>query len=140
MALEETQTDVFSKETTYTTSPAIIVKFLILQYRDLVLKRWLNYLDQQEASAGIKKSEMKFKSALMVLFEQIRTRWEKKKTYCEKEGVKIDMVELIKTEPVQALRNINDYLELDLNLTKIDTRQEVDLNSITAKNKAFLGY
>jgi len=140
MSVEENQTDVFSKETTYTASPAIIVKFLILQYRDLVFKRWLNYLDQAEQSGGKNKAELRFKSALRVLFEQIRTRWETKKKYCEQNGEKIDMKELIKTDPEQALMNINDYLELDLNLTKIDTRPEVDLNSITAKNKAFLGY
>jgi len=133
--MEDSQTEVFRKESTYSGSPKITVQFILLISRDLCFNRWINYLDQHENSGGREVALRRFKASLKILYENIRPRLETIKEYAEK-GIN----DLIEDNPEEAFTYINDYLEKSLKLTKIDNRQNYDTHDITQRNKIKLGY
>lgn len=123
--------DVFSKDNTYAIGPKITVTMIILQYQDVATRRLLYWLDQHESSSGKESGERRLKSILMVLYKKLYARWSTK----GKDFTEGEIEGLIEKEPQKAFDKINAYLELDLKITKIDTKNVFDQKNFFEANK-----
>ena len=138
METETGSKDIFGMEATVSQSAAGIIRLLVLMRMDEMLRQeqaWLNATEgsgEKNRLAG--RTTNSIKSLLRFLAPRMKTKIKNKKVSYE------ELVRLAEEQQAEAIEHIMDYLENDLALTKIDTRQEVDMGSITERNKAFLGY
>lgn len=129
MSDDQKQADVFDKENTYSGSPRQTIQFLILQYQDIASRNELNYLYAAENSGGRETNMRKWKGALHALYRKLKTRMKKR------DGYNGDVRKLINDNPNEAFDLLNEYLEDDLKLTKIDTTKQYDRQNIETENE-----
>lgn len=114
-------------------------QLLILQSKDLMLRRWLVYKDQQDNSGGKIKALRALQSSVSILYEELRPRMKKKgddkknKDY-DYHPDKLDAL-LEQKDYEKLARILIEYLELDLKLTQIDLKQQYDRTNIYFSNK-----
>lgn len=134
MSDDNNNNDVFSKENTIGQSQSWIVTYLVLQQWFGTIKQYEAYLNSTDGSGVKNKNGIRIKSSLKALLIMLGTRL-KTKNKLEKieNNVSEDKYE-------EALKLLAEYLEEDLKITNIATLKDVNMSSITDRNKVYLGY
>jgi len=132
---ENNEMSLFEKDATVSQSATNIVRLLVLQRYDHMIRSWEVYNNANENSGLKQRARVRFMSSLQALVAMLRPRWSgRKKSEYDLEKINKFLKEDNSIGIDEAVDIVLGYLENDLKLTKLDTRTEYDRTDVELEN------
>lgn len=124
----------FNNQSTVSTPPGDVVKIVVLERREQVIEAIEQYYSVESAGLEPDHKVNILRARIMAFWNQIQAMVKRKRP-AEYEEIRQDMSKAQKfVELVQAYEWMNEFVDEDLGLTQIDTRERYDRRRVEDVN------